>query len=619
VIGIKPVPWKGKSFKGSGFDPASAEIFSSRLKGATILTIVVFGVLVMRLWYLQIVSGPVYRTQSENNRIHLQDIPPFRGMIFDRHGELLVDNRPSFDLYLVPENVHDRQRLLRSLERLIGLPVEATQRKLTRDALKYPFRPVLIKRNLSRDELAVIETNLFNLPGLSIQVKPQRHYLYGDFASHLIGYLGEISEGQLNTGNFPENKQGDLVGKYGVEGKWQKLLNGLRGGEQVEVDAAGRKLRTLSRKPPVPGSNVCLTIDKDLQMVAEQALKEKKGAIVAMNPNNGEILALASGPTFDPNIFITGMERSEWVRLASGKDHPLQNRAITGQYPPGSTFKIVVALGGLEEGIINPAEETFCGGSYTVGSYTHRCWKKGGHGSVNLHRALVESCDVYFYKLGRRLGVDRIAHYAHMFGLGLKTEFDLGSEKEGLIPTSKWKLKRFGEPWQPGETVSVAIGQSFVLATPLQMARLIAAVFNGGFLYQPKAIRWVGKDDRRFYEFTPTVMGRLKVKPEHLEMVKRALIGVVHDPRGTGSRSRVEGVIGAGKTGTSQVVTLGKEKMLSAAGHESQDHAWFVALAPAESPALALGIVVEHGGGGGANAAPLAKEIFTAYFKKKKG
>ena len=381
---MKPVTWKGKSPRGgSGFDSASADFFSNRLRAAAVLVIVVFGILVLRLWLLQVVNGPGYRVQSENNRIHLQDIPPHRGMIFDRQGELLVDNRPSFDLYLIPENARDRRRLMNNLESLIGLPAEATQKKITKEALKYPFRPILLKRNLSRDELAVVETNLFNLPGLSIQIKPQRQYLYRDFASHLIGYLGEISESQLNTGDFPENRQGDLVGKFGVEGKWQKLLSGLRGGEQVEVDASGRRLRTLSRKPPMPGSNVCLTIDKDLQMVAEQALKEKnkKGAIVAMNPMNGEILAMASSPTFDPNLFITGMDKAEWVRLATGKDHPLQNRAIAGQYPPGSTFKIVVALAGLEEGLITPHEETSCAGSYTVGSYTHRCWKKGGTGA----------------------------------------------------------------------------------------------------------------------------------------------------------------------------------------------------------------------------------------------
>ncbi|MEW6668258.1 MAG: penicillin-binding protein 2 [Thermodesulfobacteriota bacterium] len=600
------------SAKGSGFEPASTEAFTRRLTAAVLVVIGVCAVLVLRLWLLQVVNGPAFRVQSENNRIHLQDIPPFRGMIFDRKGELIVDNRPSYDLYMIPEDVEDRHQLLRSLEVLIGLPLEGSIRKLSGDVLRYPFRPVLLKKDMSREELAMIETNLFHLPGVMIQVKPQRHYLHQDFAAHLIGYLGEISETQLNTGNYPENKPGDLVGKYGVEGRWQKLLSGFRGGEQVEVDAAGRKLKVLTRKPPVAGSNVYLTIDKDLQFAAEKALKDKRGSIVALNPQNGEVLAMASSPTFDPNVFISGIDRSEWMRIASSKDHPLQNRAIAGQYPPGSVFKIVVALAGLEEGLVNPQEDVSCTGSLTVGSYTHRCWKKGGHGSVNLHRALVESCDVYFYKLGRRLGVDRIAHYANMCGLGLKTDYDLGAEKEGLIPTSKWKIRRFGEPWQPGETVSMAIGQSYVLVTPLQMARLIGAVFNGGTLYQPKVIQRVGKEDREFYAFTPTVTGRLKIKPENLELVKKALTGVVMEPRGTGTRSRVEGISIAGKTGTAQVVSLS----ISAVG-ELNDHAWFVALAPTEAPALALGIVVEHGGHGGSAAAPMAKELIAAYLRKK--
>jgi penicillin-binding protein 2 len=611
---VQSVTLQGRSsVKGSGFEPASTEAFAGRLRGAALVVIVVCAVLVLRLWLLQIVNGPAYRVQSENNRIHLQDIPPFRGMIFDRKGELLVDNRPSFDLYMIPEDVEDPHRLLKSLEVLIGLPAEGTLRKLSRDALRYPFRPVLIKKDMTREELAMIETNRFHLPGTMIQVKPQRNYLHKDFAAHLIGYLGEISENQMNSGTFPENKPGDLVGKFGVEGRWQKLLSGFRGGEQVEVDAAGRKLKVLTRKPPAPGSNVYLTIDKDLQFVAEKALMNKKGAIVAMNPNNGEILALASSPAFDPNVFISGIDRSEWTRIASSKEHPLQNRAIAGQYPPGSIFKIVVALAGLEEGVVNPQEEVSCPGGYTVGSYTHRCWRKQGHGGVNFNRALVESCDVYFYKLGRKLGVDRIAHYANMCGLGLKTDFDLGAEKEGLIPTSKWKLKRFGEPWQAGETVSMAIGQSYVLVTPLQMARLIGAVFNGGILYQPKVIQRVRKEDREFYGFTPTVMGRLKVKPENLELVKKALTGVVMDARGTGTRSRVEGISIAGKTGTAQVIALGA----GVAAGELNDHAWFVALAPTEKPALALGIVVEHGGHGGSAAAPMAKELIAAYLKNK--
>jgi penicillin-binding protein 2 len=601
------------SAKGSGFEPASTEAFARRLRGAVLVVIGLCAVLVLRLWLVQIVNGPAYRIKSENNRIHLQDIPPFRGMIFDRHGELLVDNRPSYDLYMIPEDVEDHHQLLKRVELLIGLPLESGLRKLSGDALRYPFRPVLLKKNMSREELAMIETNLFHLPGLMIQVKPQRHYLYDEFAAHVIGYLGEISEGQLNTGNYPENKPGDLVGKVGVEGRWQTLLSGFRGGEQVEVDAAGRRLRVLNRKPPTAGSNAYLTIDKDLQSAAERALRNKKGAIVAMNPNNGEILALASGPTFDPNVFISGIDRSEWMRMVASKDHPLQNRAIAGQYPPGSVFKIVVALAGLEEGMVNPQEEVSCTGGLTVGSYTHRCWKKGGHGGVNFHRALVESCDVYFYKLGRRLGVDRIAHYANMCGLGVKTDFDLGAEKEGLIPTSKWKQRRFGEPWQPGETVSMAIGQSYVLVTPLQMARLIGAVFNGGTLYQPKVIKWVGKEDREFYAFTPTVTGRLKVKPENLELVKRALTGVVQEARGTGGRSRVQGISIAGKTGTAQVVSLS-----AGTAGDFNDHAWFVALAPTDAPALALAIVVEHGGHGGSAAAPIAKELIAAYLLRKK-
>lgn len=605
------------TMKGSSFDSASVDAFGRRLRIITFFVLGVFGVLFLRLWFLQIVNGPSYRIQSENNRIHLQDIPPFRGMIFDRHGELLVDNQPSFDMYIIPEDIQDKEQLLKSLEALIGLKVDLSQNKLHGEAHGYPFRPVLIRKNMSRDELAMIETNLFNLPGVMIQVRPQRHYILNEFASHVIGYLGEISESQLNTGQFAENKPGDFVGKYGAEGKWQKSLSGRRGGEQVEVDAAGRRLRVLSRELPTPGWNVGLTIDKNLQLVAEKALMGKKGAIVAMNPKNGEILAMASTPAFDPNTFISGVEKSQWTRIATSEDHPLQNRAIAGQYPPGSVFKIIVALAGLEEGIVNIHEEVTCDGAYTVGSHTHRCWRKHGHGGVSFHRALVESCDVYFYKLGRRLGVDRIAYYANMCGLGIKTNFDLGSEKEGLIPTSKWKLKRFGDPWQAGETVSMAIGQSYVLVTPLQMVRVISAIFNGGFVYQPNVIKWVGKENRYSYQFAPTVTGRIKAKEENLELIKKALVGVVNEPHGTGSRARVLDVSVGGKTGTAQVVTLERQKSLAASGmrEEFEDHAWFVAIAPAENPTLAVAVVIEHGGHGGSAAAPLAREMIASYLR----
>ncbi len=575
--------------------------------------------LVLRLWILQIINGPKYRVQSENNRIHLQVIPPFRGMIFGRDGDLLVDNRPSYDLYVIPEDIQNRAELLTGFQRLIGLDPKGIEQKLKSVSRKRPFEPVLLKNKMSRDELAVIETNLFNLPGAMIQVRPQRHYFFGKFASHVVGYLGEISESQLRSGNYPENRPGDFIGKYGVEMKWQNALNGIRGGEQVEVDAAGRKLQVITRKPPVPGANIRLTIHKELQHLAEKSLKNKRGAIVAMDSNNGEILALASSPTFDPNLFIGGIAKNEWKKIVTGNDYPLQNRAIAGLYPPGSVFKIVVALAGLEEGVIDPKEEFFCNGQFYFGDRFYRCWKKEGHGHVALHKALVESCDVYFYNIGLRLGVKKIAQYAKSFGLGKKPDFDLGGDSAGLIPTKGWKSKRWGTPWHAGETVSLSIGQSYLLVTPLQMVQLIAAIYNGGHLYQPKIIQRVGENEKELYRFSPTMTGKIRTKPEYLEHIRRALYGVVNDPHGTGQKARVDGVMVAGKTGTAQVVKLDLEKNYEKEEdipYQFRDHAWFVANAEVDRAAnLALAIIIEHGGHGASTAAPIAKELIQAYFK----
>ena len=605
--------------RNQAFEQASVEVLRKRLVKLPFLVIAVFAVLLLRLWFLQIFQGPSYRVQSENNRIRLQDVPPFRGMIFDRNGDLLVDNRPSFDAYVIPEEISDRGELIGSLYTLLGLDPVSLEDRIGKEDQKYGFRPVLIKKNLTREELAIVEANLFNLPGVMIQIKPQRYYLYKELAAHLIGYLGEINEAQLMSGRYPDNKQGDLIGQSGVERVWQKNLNGMRGGEQVEVDAAGRRLTVISRRPPVAGQNLGLTIDKKLQQVAEKCLKDKKGAIVALQPMTGEILAMSSSPTYDPNQFLEGLNRAEWARLVSGKEHPLQNRAVAGQYPPGSTFKIVMALAGLEEGV-DPREEVFCDGKFPFGEHTFRCWRKQGHGRVALHRALVESCDVYFYKLGKRLGIDKIHHYAKMCGLGTVSGYELGTEKEGLIPSNQWKLNRFGVPWQPGETISTSIGQSFVLVTPLQMARLISAFFNGGVLYQPKVVKWVGKDDEHVYRFTPEVSGRLKAKEQNIALIRSALIGVVNEPGGTGSKSRIKtGPIVAGKTGTAQVVALAKEKAVQQGEElpqEFKDHAWFVAIASADKPEIAVAVLVENAGHGGSAAAPLAREMFEAFYGK---
>ncbi len=601
----------------SSFDPVSVDILNRQLKKATIVVLVFFVALILRLWYLQVVTGWKYREKSEKNRIHLQDISPLRGMIFDRNGRLLVDNKAGYDLCVIPEDVQDSAGLLRRLNSLIGIDIDQARQRFRKGLGGLPFKPVRIKGNISRDELATIETHRFNLPGITIQVRPQRHYLYDHLAVHVLGYLGEITEQQLMSGKYKNNRGGDLIGKAGMERQWQRVLNGTPGGEQVEVDAAGRRLNIISRKRALPGANVYLTLDSTLQAVAEKALEGKTGAVVAMDPTNGEVLAMASSPWFDPNIFAKGMDQKTWEELVTGSKHPLQNRAVSGQYPPGSVFKIVLALGALQEGLLDPDEKLFCGGSYRLGKSVYRCWKKWGHGWIALHKGLAQSCDVYFYQVGKSLGIDKIALYANKMGFGTRTGLDLPHEKPGLIPTRQWKLKRWHVPWQAGETISTSIGQSYVLVTPVQAACMISSVFNGGKLFRPRLTKRVyTPEGRDIQEFHPSERWDLGIDAKYLDLVKKALVGVVNEPHGTGGKARLEQVIVAGKTGTAQVVSMpkgeksGDEKNIP---EKYRDHAWFVAVAPAWDPKIAVAVVVEHAGHGGSVAAPIAKEIISAY------
>jgi penicillin-binding protein 2 len=605
----------------SNSDLREAEIYQRRLTRLTVFIVVVFGVLFVRLWFLQIIHGSRYRTESENNRIDLRDIMPSRGLVFDRNGRLLVDNRPSFILGVIPENVRNLDNLLSDLSRLVDIDRSTAEEKIRHALTGDPFRCVHLKRGLSRDELARVETHMVTMPGVTIEVKPQRHCINETLAAHLIGYLGEIDKEQLGKKEYAGNKLGDFVGKYGIEKKWHKYLDGTRGGQQVEVDASGRILRVLYQKEAEPGADVYLTIDKDLQVAAEQSLKNQAGAIVAMCPKSGEILAAASSPTFNPNDFAKGMDKRVWQELISHRYFPLQNRVISGQYPPGSMFKIVVALAGLEEGIIDPDEKLFCRGSYTFQGREYRDWKKGGHGYVDLHRALVESCDVYFYRMGQRLGIETIAKYAKHLGLGHKTGIQLGDEKQGLIPNRAWKLRRWHVPWQDGETLSVAVGQSFVLITPIQIARFVSALFNGGILYKPQATLRIGRNGNKdLFEFKPEPAGTWDLAKQNMEFVKKGLYGVVNEPHGTGWRARLKNISVAGKTGTSQVIALPEDRETGQENdipYKFRDHAWFVAIAPFEDPEIAVAVVVEHGGKGGAVAAPIAKALLQEYFKRK--
>ena len=604
----------------SKINPIESEIYQKRLKKLTLFVVIIVGILFVRLWFLQIISGAQYRKKSESNRIDLRDILPARGMIFDRNGELLVDNRASFALGVIPKDIKNLDGLIDDIGRLIEIDGLSAKKKINEGLRQNPFNSVSIKKGLTRDELARIETNVFYMPSVIIEVKPKRHYIYGPLAAHLIGYLGEIDKEQLNNEIYKENKGGDFVGKFGVEKKWQRYLNGIRGGQQVEVDASGRRLRVLYQRAAEPGFNIYLTIDKDLQMLAERSLKNRAGAIVAMNPMTGEVLTMASSPNFNPNDFAKGMDEKGWKRLISNPRFPLQNRVISGQYPPGSVFKMAVAIAGLEEGVIDPEEKIFCGGSYSFKGRVYRDWKEEGHGYVNLHRALVESCDVYFYKMGQKIGIDTIATYAKSLGLGSKTNLQLGDEKEGLIPDRAWKLRRWHVPWQEGETLSVAVGQSFVLTTPIQMARFVSALFNGGVLFKPQVTKWVEGDDKeKIFKFKPNSSHRWSIKKENMELIKRALVGVVNEPHGTGRRAKLDQIRVAGKTGTSQVIALPEEKESAREKdipYKFRDHAWFVAVAPAENPAIALAILIEHSGTGGGVAAPIAKKMLECYFKK---
>ncbi len=573
-----------------------------------------------RMYYLQLFKGAYFRDLSEHNRIRLEDIPPVRGMIFDRWGRLLVDNQPAFDLAVVREDVRDAEELMGHLRGLLSLDKEQIAERLAKSRGAPPFVPVTIKPDLTWEELAKIETYRYETPGLSLLIEPRRYYLKPSLAAHLIGYTGEVSERQLAEERFKGVRMGDRVGQYGIEQRWQEVLAGRRGGRQVEVDATGRQLKVLKEVPAQPGRNLYLTIDADLQTAAEEALSGA-GAIVALDPRDGQILALVSRPTFDQLAFVRGLKPPEWKALVNDPLHPLENRATCGQYPPGSTYKIVTAIAGLMDGVITPETSFFCPGFYRFGGRDYSCWKEYGHGHISLHRALVESCDVYFYRVGQKLGVDRIAHYAKMLGLGQASGLGVGPEKPGLVPTSAWKKRRFDVPWQEGETLSVAIGQGFNLTTPLQMANLIATVANGGRLYRPWVIQRIQSSDGRFDEsFQPQLLSQVDIKPEVLDLIRQALAGVVSEPRGTGRAARVPGVSVAGKTGTAQVVTLEKYKDIKdikMIPYRFRDHAWFVAFAPVDRPEIAVAVLAEHAGHGGSAAAPVAQKVLAAYFKLK--
>lgn len=577
-----------------------------------------FGLLVLRLWYLQIIKADDYRAMSESNRLRFLPVAASRGALMDRNGMILVNNRPSFSLSIIPQEVKDVEALLDRLAGLLKLDRSELAERWAKSKGRARYHPVVVAANISRDQVEIVEENRLLLPGVDVTMKPVREYVYENSAAHLLGYIGEISEKEMALQGYEQFNPGDYVGKSGIEKAWEQELHGVDGGRQLEVDSRGRILRVLSENSPAVGNSLMLTIDGRLQREAEAAFGDQAGAAVVMDVTTGEILAFVSSPTFDPALFAGRIPVDIWQKYLDDKRRPLENKALAGQYPPGSTFKILTALAGLEAGLVTETSTVNCNGAYEMGGNKFRCWHRSGHGSVNLKKSLKESCDVYYYKLGEQLGVDRIAATAERFFLGKPLGIGLAGEKGGLIPTVAWKQKRFGKKWFGGETLPVAIGQGYLLMTPIQLASMAATVANDGTVVRPHLVkRLVDPDGKLIREFAPEVLGTTGISPRNLKLVKQGMLAVVNEPGGTGANARLWDVKVAGKTGTSQVVKL-DENRKRRMGYQYQDHALFVSFAPYDRPEIAVAVVVEHGGGGGAVAAPIAGRIMRHYFDLKK-
>ncbi len=615
--------------------------FQFRFKYLYFALVSAFILLISRIWYLQIISGDTFRRYSEENRIKSVKIKSPRGMIFDRNKKLIIDNRPAYDLEITPEELYSNKEWKTTIERLAKiLNMKSDEILDILDAAKGQprFLPIKIKQDLSKEELAVIESHKLDLPGANIQVDIKRTNLYQDLASHLMGYIGEVNPTELPRLNKIIGqdgilyKMGDVTGKSGLEARWESTLRGIDGEDYMEVDAFGHRRKAsesiageLKDKQSIPGKNIILTIDQDLQVAALEAFKKlfgdkKIGAVIALNPKTGEILASVSQPSFDPTEFSRGISSQRWNELLNNEFHPLRDKTIQDHYSPGSTFKAITAIAGLEEGAIDINSTVSCTGGYKFGNRTYGCWKKTGHGTVNVVQALAQSCDVFFYKLGQKIGIDMIAKYAKMLGLGTKTGINLAHEEVGLVPTEAWKKQRFNQEWNPGETLSNAIGQSYMLTTPLQLANAYAAIGSGA-LYRPHVVKYIESVDGRILkEYQPEHITKVTLSKKTLDIVHQGLFNVVNDPHGTTYSNRIPGLDVAGKTGTTQVIGLpqGKGKNIKCENMPfiQRDNGLFAAFAPADDPVIAVAVVTEHSCHGATGAAPIAMQIIKAYLQK---
>ena len=616
--------WSGyKNLEELGeYDDAGLDSLKRRIGLAGLVMLCFVALIFSRLWFLQIYKGDEYRDRSENNRVRMSDLDAPRGNILDRMGREMVTNRPSFNVVFVREDSNDVEKLVKDIASALQLDISVLWGKMREAAGKPLHVPIRLLEDVNWETLAYVENHNQEFPGIRIEVIPSRVYHFENLAAHAIGYLGAISKKELSTRDPAVYSGGDLIGKMGLERLREKDLRGEKGRSSSEVNARGFEQQFLKSLEPLPGNDIQLTLDAKLQKVAESLMSDgdKAGAVVAMEVKTGRMLVLDSNPVLPLNQFVGGISHKNWNALLANDKHPLINKVVQAMYPPGSTYKMITAMAGLAAGSIDPQTVFYCPGHYTFAGRRYHCWKRSGHGAVDLKRALAESCDVYFYQLGLRVGVDRLAKMANKFGLGHRSGIEMENEKGGLTPTKEWKRKKYKSKWQDGETLSVSIGQGFNLVTPLQVCLMTATIANGGTRYKPQVIEKITDPDGHVVmEFEPIVENRLKGEEKFLKMIREGMEEVVQGQNGTGRKVQIKGITIGGKTGTAQVVRLKQYRGLKEEDipYKYRDHAWFTCYAPAEDPEIAVTVLVEHGLHGGSGAGPVARALLEEYFAER--
>lgn len=597
-------------------------LVNGRLVACAVLVLGLAFALVARLYFLQVVQYDYHSTISENNRVHVLPIPPERGLIYDRNGVVLANNRPSFNLTLTRERAGDSAHVLDTLASILQLP-EEQRRQFDKDMrrARHPFEPVTLMYELTEEQIALIAVNQFLLPGLDVEAQFVREYPLGEQFAHSLGYVGRINENEAKVLDPVEYRGTQSVGKTGVERFYEPALHGHVGFEEVETNAQGRVMRVLRHTDPVAGKNITLTLDANLQLAAEKALGGRRGAIVALDPQNGDVLAMVSEPSFDPNLFVTGISFKQYTALRDSIDRPLFNRVLRGLYAPGSTIKPEVAIAGLDSGVITPASRVFDPGYYELPNYDHkyRNWNRSGDGWVDLYAAIMRSNDTYFYETAHRLGIDRLHDYLSRFGIGQKVSLDMFEEAPGLMPSEQWKRATRRQPWFPGETLILGIGQGYMQVTPLQLAQATSLIASKGVWHRPHLAETIGGEPPVDTNPMPNIVLH---DPGEWEQVNRGMQAVLHDPRGIARQSAVGAQYRiAGKSGTAQVVAIrqGERYNREKTQERNRDNALFVGFAPAENPKIVVAVMIENGEAGGRVAGPVVREVLDAWLLDQSG